>query len=68
MTPERTPEGKWVLYHGTTGQRIERWPVDARGMLVSGDYLAAPAPAVAEEVAPAADAESVVLATPRRRR
>lgn len=39
MLPEaRTPEGKVVLYHRASGQRMERWPVDARDMVRSGDY------------------------------
>lgn len=39
-TPTRTPEGKWVLYDVSTGERMERWPVDARGMIESGGYTA----------------------------
>lgn len=42
MTPERTHEGKWVLYHTATGKRFERWPVDGRDMIASGDYTADP--------------------------
>lgn len=42
MSPERTPEGKWVLFHRATGQRLERWSVDARAMMGSGDYTADP--------------------------
>lgn len=38
MAPDRTPEGKVVLYSVATGERLERWPVDARGMLGTGDY------------------------------
>lgn len=38
MTPERTSEGKWVIYHRATGQRMERWSIDARGLVASGDY------------------------------
>lgn len=34
----RTREGKVVLYDRATGQRLERWPVDARDMVRSGDY------------------------------
>jgi hypothetical protein len=34
----RTPEGKIVLFHGETGERFERWPVDAREMLACGAY------------------------------
>lgn len=42
MSPERTHEGKWVLYSVTTGRRFERWSVDATGMIASGDYTADP--------------------------
>jgi hypothetical protein len=38
MTPARTPEGKVVLFRESDGQRFERWPVDARGMMASGEY------------------------------
>ena len=40
MTTQRTPEGKWVVFDRATGQRLERWPVDARAMLASGDFTA----------------------------
>lgn len=42
MTPERTPEGKWVIYARATGDRFERWSVDARAMLATGEYTADP--------------------------
>lgn len=42
MTPERTPGGLWVIYRGADGQRMERWPIDARGMLATGGYTADP--------------------------
>ena len=42
MTPERTPEGMWVLYQATTGTRVLRWPVDGRGLLATGAYTADP--------------------------
>lgn len=35
---EKTAEGKVVLFCKSTGQRYERWPVDARDMIASGDY------------------------------
>jgi hypothetical protein len=68
MTPERTPEGKWVIY-SATGQRLERWPVDAReilattefslvppgGAAVTTDTLEATAPAVPMTPAPPAE-------------
>lgn len=37
---QRTSEGKAVIYERSTGQAIERWPVDARGMIESGEYTA----------------------------
>lgn len=42
MTPERTPEGKWMLYRVTDGQRFDRWSVDAQQMLATGGYTADP--------------------------
>jgi hypothetical protein len=53
----RTPEGKVVLFRTSTGDRFERWPVDARDMLASGDYTlgepsALPAPAPVAAAAP----------------
>ena len=38
MPLQSTPEGKWVLYHAATGQRITRWPVDGRDMIACGEY------------------------------
>lgn len=40
--PQRTPEGKWRIYDRETGQHLDRWPVDARGMLSGGKYVAEP--------------------------
>lgn len=50
-TSDRTPEGKVVLIRASTGERFERWPVDAREMLATGEYTQgqpdpAPPPAV----------------------
>jgi hypothetical protein len=42
VTPQRTPAGKWRIYDRATGQPLDRWPVDARGMLERGDYVAEP--------------------------
>jgi hypothetical protein len=42
MTPERTPEGKQVIYTASNGQRVVRWPVDARSMLATGAYTTDP--------------------------
>lgn len=56
----KTKRGMWVLYHGQTGQRIERWPVDARGMIECGEYTTTP-PEDAEPVeAPSPEDEGVV--------
>lgn len=55
-SPASTSEGKVVLYHATTGQRREFWPVDARGILGTGEYTADPqsgAPATSASVDPA---------------
>ena len=62
-TPEapRTP-GKWVVYLIETGERFERWPIDAKGMLATGAYtrkvpgtgVAGPLP-----VAPGLDPKSI---------
>ncbi len=38
MSLSRTSNGKVVLYHASTGERFERWPVDAREMLATGAY------------------------------
>lgn len=42
MTPARTPEGKWTIYRRVDGRRFDRWPVDARAMLATGEYTADP--------------------------
>jgi hypothetical protein len=39
----RTSEGKVVLYEVSTGRRLLRWPVDARGFLASGAFSLDPA-------------------------
>lgn len=31
--PERTPNGKVIVYDPSTGQQVERWPVDARELV-----------------------------------
>lgn len=38
----KTPDGKVELFAISTGQRFERWPVDARDMLASGAYALDP--------------------------
>lgn len=38
MLIEHTQQGKVKLYHAETGEAIERWPVDAKGMVDSGEY------------------------------
>jgi hypothetical protein len=42
MTDLRTSGTKVALYHTETGQRIERWPVDAREILQRGEYALTP--------------------------
>lgn len=36
--PNRTQEGKWAIFRVSDGQRFERWPIDAKGMVASGEY------------------------------
>jgi len=38
MLIEHTQQGKVRLYNAETGEAIERWPVDAKGMVASGEY------------------------------
>jgi hypothetical protein len=40
--PQRTPEGKWRVYDKETGAYLDRWPIDARGLLATGDYVDEP--------------------------
>ena len=37
MNQPSTP-GKVIIYHVETGEAFERWPIDAREMLSTGDY------------------------------
>lgn len=32
------PAGKVAVYHVSTGQRLVRWPIDARDMVNTGEY------------------------------
>lgn len=43
--------GKVTIYHATTGAAINRWPVDARGMVENGEYRLTP-PNVPDTPAP----------------
>lgn len=40
LTPDHA--GKVHLYDRVTGQRLERWPVDARELLATGGYTTDP--------------------------
>jgi len=53
----QNPTGKVTIYHAVTGEAIERWPVDARGMVAHGEYTLTP-PASTEGASEVA-AESV---------
>lgn len=64
MQVEKTAQGKVAIYNVETGDRVERWPVDARGMIASGEFSPTPVelkkgktddPPRAEEQARAAD-------------
>lgn len=67
--------GQVVLYDRATGQRLERWPVDARELLATGGFTvdtpnpeasphATPVPPVVEPLV----VETVPFPTPARRR
>jgi len=53
VEPIRTHAGQWVLWEVATGQQIVRWPVDAQGMVASGEYRLAPPDGVTPELPPA---------------
>lgn len=61
--PQRTREGKWAIYHAVTGQQIERWPVDARAMLATGEYVAVP-PSGASPLPPPTPEERGIVEKP----
>lgn len=52
---ERTPLGMMVIYEAETGQRHERWPVDAVGMLKCGEFVASPPEGVKQKKAEPAE-------------
>lgn len=60
-TPDRTPVGKWVIYN-QDGDAVERWPVDAKGMVASGEFSAQPpgTASAAEDPEPATNAPAAV--------
>lgn len=64
--PERTHNGRCVIYHAETGERVERFAVDARGMLGSGEYVEV-APGGADEGPAPASAPAAVPAAPEPR-
>lgn len=40
--PYAPAETKMVIYHAVTGERLERFPVDGREMVASGEYTLTP--------------------------
>lgn len=50
MGPITTPTGQWVLWDVATGQQLTRWPVDAQGMVASGEYTLTPPEGITPEV------------------
>lgn len=61
--------GKVVVFDRATGERLERWPVDARELLATGDYAASPPDtAIAPDASAAPVVEPVPSPTPRRAR
>lgn len=60
-----TGEGKVALVLRATGQRFERWPVDAREMLATGDYaLAEPVNAESAPATPATASAPAAVPAP----
>lgn len=78
LTPDHA--GRVTLYDRISGQRLERWPVDARELLATGGYTtdpnmtalvadSVPVTSVAEPLSPDAPAAPDPLApAPRSRR
>lgn len=46
----KTVEGKWVLFPVDGGQQIERWPIDGKLLLDSGEYTTEPPEGVEAKV------------------
>lgn len=42
MQVAKTAQGKVLLWDNETGEPVERWPVDAKGMLAAGTHSATP--------------------------
>jgi len=53
MTPTRTPEGKWIIFEVSMGTQLERWPVDAKMLLIAGTHTAQAPEGVEPKVPPA---------------
>jgi len=51
----QTADGKTELWNVETGERVERHPIDARGMIASGEY--SPEPVAAKAPASESDDE-----------
>jgi hypothetical protein len=49
MQLEKTAQGMIRLYDKETGKPLDRWPVDARGMLASGQFSNQPIPGKEDE-------------------
>lgn len=63
MIPMQPPAARMItIYHAKTGEAIERWPVDARGMIACGEYRLDP-PVDPEA---AAEAQDEALETPEQ--
>lgn len=62
--PKRTQRGKWVIYRADDGERLERWPIDARAMLETDEFVAEPPDGGGESPAPAAEPESTPESEP----
>lgn len=65
MQVEKTAQGKVKLYPADGGEPVERWPVDARGMIASGEFSATPVEA--KKGSEAAEVDDSPEASQRRR-
>ena len=57
MNPTKTVDGKWLLWD-SEGNQLERWAIDAKGMVNTGDFSLTP-PKGVEPKLPAALPKSV---------
>jgi len=60
----KTPEGKVIVFAASTGQQLERWPVDAKLLLANGEATLEAPEGVDVQLAPPAPTRVGVQSTP----